>query len=162
MKRFTKLALLTFSILMSVSYSLNAQNQDQDMNKMLEPFPAAKEGMVRYVIELNQRADESMYKVELIPGKMMTVDCNRHGLAGKINEKDLQGWGYNYYEFETNGQVASTQMMCHEPKTDKFVMAQSIIVRYNSKLPIVIYAPEGYEVRYKVWVAGDEQFPLTK
>lgn len=159
MKQFTKSALITMTILLS-TITLNAQSQDMD--KMLEPFPAAKEGMVRYVIELNQRQDESMYKVELTPGKMMNVDCNNHWLAGKLNEVNLSGWGYTYYEFETTGQVASTQMLCHEPKTDRFITSQSIMIRYNSKLPIVIYAPEGYEIRYKVWVAGDEQFPLIK
>lgn len=27
---------------------------------------------------------------------------------------------------------------------------------YHSKLPIVTYAPEGFRVRYRAWVAGDE------
>jgi ecotin len=30
------------------------------------------------------------------------------------------------------------------------------LVRYNSKLPLVVYAPDGFEVRYRVWRAGNE------
>jgi ecotin len=28
------------------------------------------------------------------------------------------------------------------------------MVRYNSRLPIVVYVPTGTEVRYRVWTAG--------
>ena len=40
------------------------------------------------------------------------------------------------------------------PTVDKFVSAQPQLVRYNSRLPLVVYAPEGYEVRYRIWKAG--------
>ncbi|MGB7838943.1 MAG: ecotin family protein [Terrimicrobiaceae bacterium] len=30
------------------------------------------------------------------------------------------------------------------------------IIRYNSSLPIVVYVPEGMEVRYRVWRAEPE------
>jgi ecotin len=29
-------------------------------------------------------------------------------------------------------------------------------VRYNSKLPIVVYAPTDVEVRYRIWSASDK------
>jgi ecotin len=131
---------------------MNAQEK-QSLEKMLEPFPAAAEGMVRYVIELKKQSDESLYKVEIIPGKVMNVDCNHHSLMGKLEEKDLQGWGYNYYEFTSDGQTRSTMMACNKPKEDRFVSGETQIIRYNSKLPIVIYAPQGYEVKYRIWKA---------
>ena len=140
---------------------MNAQEK-RNMDDILKPFPAATDSLVRYVIKLEEKADEFAYKVELIPGKVMLVDCNRHGLNGKIEEKDLEGWGYNYYVFSSNGQVFSTQMMCFDPKEEKFVSSQSLIVRYNSKLPIVIYAPKGYEIRYRIWEAGEEQKTTEK
>jgi ecotin len=29
------------------------------------------------------------------------------------------------------------------------------LLGYNSRLPIVVYAPEGFEVRYRIWQAGN-------
>jgi len=54
---------------------------------------------------------------------------------------------------------ASTKMACppdEQPKqTFVAVRSQQALVRYNSKLPLVVYVPEGFEVRYRVWQAGD-------
>ncbi|WP_029905539.1 serine protease inhibitor ecotin [Prevotella sp. 10(H)] len=159
MKKFTKtmLGLLSAVVLVSFSASVNAQDKKEDRAKALEPFPQAEVGMVRHVIELKKKSDESLYKVEIIPGKVMSVDCNHHTLMGKLEEKDLQGWGYTYYEFKSNGQTRSTMMACNKPNENRFVSGQTQIVRYNSKLPIVVYAPQGYEVKYRIWKAEKEK-----
>jgi len=34
-----------------------------------------------------------------------------------------------------------------------------MLVRYNSRLPIVVYAPEGVEVRFRTWRADGEPSP---
>ena len=160
MKKTLKATLVLFAISI---FGLTANAQEKkNLDDILKPFPAATDSLVRYVIQLDEKQDESTYKVELIPGKTMLVDCNRHRLAGKIEEKNLDGWGYSYYEFSTNGRVASTMMFCHNPKEEKFVTSESIIVRYNSKLPIVIYAPKGYDVKYRIWQAGEEQSSIEE
>jgi len=163
MKQFTKtaLALFVIGIMMSFAGAINAQEK-QTLEKMLEPFPKAEAGMVRHVIELKKKSDESLYKIEIVPGKVMSVDCNHHTLMGKLEEKDLQGWGYTYYEFSSDGQTRSTMMACNKPNENKFVSAQTLLVRYNSKLPIVIYAPQGYEIKYKVWKAGKSHASTIK
>lgn len=163
MKKITKRVLFLFSmgILMSFTTLVNAQNK-QDMEKALEPFPKATEGMVRHVIELKKKSDESKFMVEIIPGKVMNVDCNVHRLMGKLEEKDLQGWGYTYYEFTSDGNTTSTMMMCNKPNENRFVSGDTKIVRYNSKLPIVIYAPQGYEVKYRIWKAEKEKSAVEK
>lgn len=162
MKQFTKTALALFVIgIMSFAGAINAQNK-QEREKVLEPFPKAEAGMVRHVIELKKKSDESLYKVEIVPGKVMSVDCNHHSLMGKLEEKDLQGWGYTYYEFTSNGQTRSTMMACNKPNENKFVSAQTLLVRYNSKLPIVVYAPQGYEIKYKIWKAGKSEASTVK
>lgn len=126
----------------------------EEREKLLAPYPQAEQGMVRHVIFLDKKSDESLFKVEIVPGKVMNVDCNHHTLMGKIDEKDVQGWGYTYYEFTSNGQTRSTMMACNKPNEDRFVSAQTTLIRYNSKLPIVVYAPLGYEIKYKIWKAG--------
>lgn len=148
----TVLALLLICISTSLISTVNAQNLSE-AEKALQAFPAAENGMVRHVIQLKKQKDESLFKIEIIPGKNMLVDCNHHTLMGKLEEKDLQGWGYNYYVFSSDGQTRSTMMACNNPKENKFVRAQTLTVNYNSRLPIVIYAPEGYEIQYRIWKA---------
>ncbi|MBK5722482.1 serine protease inhibitor ecotin [Dysgonomonas sp. Marseille-P4677] len=157
----TLLTLLSAVVLLSLTTSMNAQDK-KDIEKVLAPFPKAEEGMVRHVIELKKKSDESLYKVEIIPGKEMSVDCNIHRLMGTLTEKDLEGWGYTYYEFKSNGQTTSTMMACNKPNEDKFVSGETLIVRYNSKLPIVIYAPKGFEVKYRIWKADKEKNSVEK
>ena len=50
------------------------------------------------------------------------------------------------------------------PKVARFVTlgGDPYLVRYNSRLPIVVYAPEGVEVRYRIWAAGAETRTLEK
>lgn len=116
------------------------------------PFPPAGAGQKRWVVNMPRQADESLFQIEIFAGKVMDVDCNRHFLAGEWQEVELQGWGYTYFNFVSNGQVASTKMACPNQATRKeFVAAASKMLRYNSRLPWVIYTPEGYSVRYRIW-----------
>lgn len=147
---------LVVGVLGAFTFEANAAN-NKDAEKELTHFPASKDGLVRHVIILPQKKNESVYKVELIPGKTMSVDCNNHRLMGTLTEEDLQGWGYTYFVFNSDGQTASTMMMCNEPNTTKFVTGQTSIIDYNSKLPIVIYAPAGFDVKYRIWQAGKDK-----
>jgi ecotin len=36
------------------------------------------------------------------------------------------------------------------------------LIRYNNRLPVVVYAPEGVELRYRVWTAGAETKVVEK
>lgn len=154
MKKITKIMLAAALIIPAVSANAQSAKVKQEREKVLAVYPEAAEGMVRHVIFLNAKPDESLFKVEIIPGKVMSVDNNIHRLMGKMEEKDVQGWGYTYYEFTSNGQTASTLMATTGPKVDKFVSAQSQLIRYNSKLPVVVYAPEGFDIQYRIWKAG--------
>ena len=123
----------------------------------LKPYPTTLEGMERYVIYLEPQEHEDILKVELIPGTTRMVDCNRHRLVGQMTEKDVSGWGFPYYTFETKGHIASTLMGCPDAKSEKFIQAESLLIRYNSRLPLVVYVQEGYELQYRIWKAGTEQ-----
>tara|TARA_R110002096_G_scaffold174703_4_gene350508 strand:- start:1942 stop:2427 length:486 start_codon:yes stop_codon:yes gene_type:complete len=128
----------------------------------LKAFPEAKQGQERFVIVLPEktRDEEGAFQVELIPGKVMMTDgVNQVRHGSSVESRPLKGWGYTFYEVIGKDIVMSTQM-APRPGTkevEKFVAGQSLKIHYNSRLPVVVYAPEGYEVKYRIWSAGEEQ-----
>ena len=149
-----KLALVT--VLMHVAAMSSVPAADN-----MKAFPPAEKGMVRYVLQLPKEEDESAFKVELIAGQTVRVDAgNSYFFGGKIEEETIQGWGYPRYLVRKLGPMAGTLMAIdpNVPKVERFVAlgGDPYLIRYNSRLPIVVYAPEGVEVRYRVWSAGPE------
>lgn len=123
--------------------------------KNLKPYPVKLDSLERYVIYLEEKENEDEYQVEIIAGRHLEMDCNNQRLLGQFEEETVKGWGYTYHVFETEGHITSTLMMCPGPKTMKFIAAPSEMVRYNSRLPIVVYLPKDYELKYKIWSAGE-------
>lgn len=122
-------------------------------------FPAASEGQARHVIWLAEQPHEELLKVEIVPGKLMMTDCNTRGLLGDFTKKDLSGWGYSYYQLDNVAGPIATMMACPDnTKKEAFVQVQgdNFTLAYNSKLPVVVYAPKGVEVRYRIWSASEQ------
>jgi ecotin len=129
-------------------------------------YPPAEAGMVRYVLHLPTLTNETEVKVELIVGKTVETDgANKYFFTGKIKEETVSGWGFPRYNV-TIGPMASTMMAPAPgtPKVAKFVTlgGEPYLIRYNSKLPVVVYAPEGIEVRYRLWKGEPESQPVDK
>lgn len=133
----------------------------------MKPYPEAEQGMVRHALVLEKRPNEQDFKVELILGKTVETDgANRHFFGGKIEAHSVEGWGYSYHKLAKLGPMAGTLMAPApgSPKVKKFVPigGEPYWVRYNSKLPVVVYAPEGVEVRYRLWSADGDGDPIPK
>jgi ecotin len=131
----------------------------------LKPYPAASAGYNRHVIELPAQANEAEHKVELIAGKTLEVDCNQQRLGGQWQEKTVEGWGYTYYQLSQVGPAMSTLMACPDnSRKQAFVPVggEPLLVRYNSKLPLVIYAPAEVQVRYRIWSAAANAMPAPQ
>lgn len=139
-------------LIMFAGVNAFAQKKAEKFEKLeIEMFPKAKEGFKQVYIQLPVAKNENDLKVEFFVGAEKVLDCNNYFLMGNVKTQDLQGWGYNYYEVESNGEAAGTLMGCRDQKkTKKFVTLQPEIVRYNSKLPLVFYVPKDLEVRYRV------------
>jgi ecotin len=143
---------------------LSAIGEDA-VHPQLKAFPVAEEGMVRHVIVLphKERTEEINFKVEIVAGKTMETDgTNLYALGSNIETKPLKGWGYTFYKV-TNGPAMST-MMAPPPgaeKVNKFISGKPLLIRYNNRLPIVIYAPEGYEVQYRIFEAPAKRTTAT-
>lgn len=122
----------------------------------LNPWPSAEPGETRYVIRLPEMPDETAHGVELIIGKQLEIDCNRHWFGGKLERQVVSGWGYPLYRLTSVAGPASTMMACPGDETRTAFVAVNLedpFLRYNSKLPIVIYVPDGFSVRYRTWSA---------
>ncbi|MBX9404900.1 serine protease inhibitor ecotin [Pseudomonas baetica] len=124
------------------------------------PYPKAEAGFTRQVIHLPKQDQEENFQVEILAGKTLEVDCNRQHLGGVLAEKNLEGWGYPFYRLERVSGPMSTMMACPAgiPKKRAFVpvVGDGFLLRYNSKLPVVVYAPSDVEVRYRIWSASDK------
>jgi ecotin len=126
----------------------------------MKAFPAAAEGQVRYVISLEEKADEAAFKVELVIGKKVMIDSeNSYFFAGQIQPENIPGWGFTRYVLADLGPMAGTLMAINDnaKKVERFIplLGEPYLVRYNSRLPIVIYAPEDAEVSYRIWSAAE-------
>lgn len=137
----------------------------------LKPYPQPAAGERRWVIQLpgvlpptsdaRISPNPADWRVELIAGKEMTVDCNGPRLKGRIRSETLKGWGYKVYRVSDVGPGPSTRMACPPDRGPRqaFVAIgeKPFVVPYNVSLPIVIYAPKDVQVRWRLWKAEKQQ-----
>lgn len=133
----------------------------------MDAFAPAKNGMTRHVLELPGQTDESKFKVQLIIGKTVRIDKgNRYFFGGKIVKETIKGWGFTRYVVSKLGSMAGTLMAVdpNVPKVDRFITlgGRPYLIPYNSRLPVVVYVPEGVEVRYQIWSAAGEIRPIEE
>ena len=152
-------SLITILVIFSL---LPAQAADN-----MKAFPLSDQGQVRYVLQLPAQNDESAFKIELIVGKTVQVDDkNKYFFHGTIKEEIIEGWGFPRYIVGKLGPMAGTLMAIdpNAPKVARFIAlgGDPHIIRYNSRLPIVVYVPEDAEVRYRIWTAGPEVKAMEK
>lgn len=127
----------------------------------MKAFPPPENGQTRHVLQLQAHDDESIFKVELIVGKTVETDAvNQYFFNGTILEETIAGWGFPRYLVKAIGPMAGTLMAVDPdaPKMERFIQlgGEPYLIRYNSRLPIVIYVPDGAEVYYRIWHADSE------
>jgi len=122
----------------------------------LDAFPSDLEGKQRHIIQLPKVVDESRFMVELVPGKSEVADCNLRSFSAPIQRQQLPGWGYPYYVLSELKPMPGTQKVCapgSESRRFISVRGDGLILPYNSSLPLVVYLPDGVQLKYRVWRA---------
>jgi len=138
---------------------------DPEAIKNLEAaYPAAAAGKTRHVILLphKERGAEGDVKVEIVAGRTIDTDgVNTVRFGGELRERDIPGWGFSYFEVDSLGAPLSTRIAPAPgtPTVKAFAAGPRMLVRYNSRLPLVVYAPEGTEIRWRLWRAEGELAP---
>lgn len=155
MKKLMAVSLFTGAILISGTFS--AQNT---MKVDITPFPKAEKGMKQVVIEVPHSENDINKKLEIFVGKTMQTDgCNKIWLSGEFSTSELKGWGYNYLTFKTDGATPSTMMACSNAKPkNEFVKSKGYFTDYNGRMPIVLYIPDGYEAKFRIYKAERELY----
>lgn len=152
---FYKYSFFLLSCLTLISYG--APSHAANKKDPLSIWPQAEAGYKRVIIQLPSLPDEDLAKVELLPQQTMKTDCNRILINGDMETKPLSGWGYEYYVLSKIYEPASTRMACIPPTlSSKAITIQTNLpfLRYNSKLPIVVYIPKNIHLSYRIWSAG--------
>lgn len=144
---------------------LTALGEETLVHPQLKAFPLPEKGIVRHVIALPyiKCCKASDFKVEIVAGKTMETDgTNLYALGSNLEAKPLKGWGYTFYTVNA-GPTMSTMMAPPPgaPKVEAFVTGQPLLLDYNHRLPIVVYAPESYEVQYRIFKAQSERTAAT-
>jgi ecotin len=147
-------SLAAFAILFSGAAAASSAEVESSYNE-LKTYPAAMKGYQRHVLHLKAREDEREIKVEILPGIMLEDDCNIVSFSTPARSLTVKGSGYPYLVIKWNGSMQTTLMGCDELSTKKeFIEGNSILIGYNSLLPVVVFAPKGLSVRYRIRSAG--------
>ena len=133
----------------------------------LRPYPPAAPGERRWLISVDGTVEAAPgtgtaadQRVEIIVGRTLTVDCNRHLLQGSLLEESVPGWGFPMFRVKGGSQLVSTRMACpgQAPRREFVVLGGTpVLVPVNPRLPIAVVAPKELEVRWRLWRAEPRQ-----
>ena len=142
----------------------------------LKPYPAPAAGERRWVIQLSGLLPPSQdpsisahpadWRVELIAGRNLELDCNRATFSGRMRSQPVAGTELRVVQISQVTPLASTRMACPpgEPKRRAFVPmgGKPFVVPYDVSRPIVLYAPKDLELRWRLWKAERRQWPARE
>ena len=150
----------TAIVILTSAISAAAEIDPGAVKNLEAAYPQAPAGRERKVVLLPhvERGADDDLQVELVVGRVIETDgINTYGFGGAIHERNIDGWGFSYYEVEGDlKQAASTLIGGPTNPAPRFVAGPRTLVRYNSRLPLVVMVPEGCELRWRLWKADGE------
>jgi ecotin len=128
----------------------------------MKAYKEAPEGFTRHVARLQVLPDEAAAQVEVVVGKQIGVAApDNCYFSGEVKENNIEGWGFTRIDVTIGGLVGAK----NEPAAaKKFVRVgnETKLFRYNSRLPLVVYAPSDAEVSYRVWTPDGGRKAMPK
>jgi len=154
-------------LLLSACLAVSTATAQTEAERNLKAFPPAEDGMSRHLLMLPPHEDETSLRVELQIGKMVNTDAhNRYFFGGSPQAVNIEGWGFTRYVLAELGPMTGTLIGVDpsEPKVDRFITlgGEVQLLRYNSRLPLAVYVPNGVEVRHRIWRADPETKPVPE
>jgi ecotin len=149
----------TLFALVVLASVINTAAATDEAVRNLKAFPPAEPGMKRVVIFVPPKKVEEDFRVQLLVGKTVPTDgVNRQFFGGQLQTETIEGWGFDRHILHQLGPMAGT-LMAPPPgakPVERFVTlaGEPQLLRYNSRLPLVVYVPEGVEVRWRAWRAN--------
>ncbi|MFM7269196.1 MAG: ecotin family protein [Cyanobium sp.] len=142
----------------------------------LSRYPEPALGERRWLVQLPESVAPSRdpalsaspedWRVQLIAGRQIEVDCNRYLFSGRLRSQPVAGSDLRVVRISEVTPVASTRMACPEgqPKRQAFVPmgGKPFVMPFDPKRPIVIYAPRDLELRWRLWRAERRQWPAQE
>ena len=144
----------------------------------LSGYPAPEPGLQRWVIQpsglLPNSSDPLIsanphdWRVELMVGQEVEVDCNNTRLSGPPLRMQRLPDASGQALFVVNGPlvVLSTRMACpaDQARQRRFLTLgeQPYLVPYNPSVPIVVDLPKGADLRWRIWKAETMQLAGVK
>jgi ecotin len=135
----------------------------------LKPYPPAPTGQQRWVFQLNPllrpspdpgiSGNPADWRVQLIVGREIEVDCNTHHYGGQLRRGSVPGWGYPVVRLDNAGPLVSTRRACPDQAPERRFVSlagEPFLLPYNVSLPVVVYLPDGFQVRWRLWKAESE------
>lgn len=127
-------------------------------HKNINMYKEAPNGFIRHIVALSPLENEHDAKIELMFKKPTMSDCNVKGWFGKLTEETVNGWGYSTYILDDKLPMASTMMFCNEEPELRMLYSQpQDLMRYNSRLPIVVYTSSEVEMDVRLWQPTSEK-----
>lgn len=135
----------------------------------LKPYPPAPAGQQRWVFQLNPllrpspdpaiSGNPADWRVQLIVGREIEVDCNIQHFGGQLRRDSVPGWGYPVVRLDKAGPLIATRRACPDQAPERRFVGlggEPFLLPYNGSLPVVVYVPEGFQVRWRLWKAEGE------
>lgn len=97
--------------------------------------------------------DPRQWRLELVIGRIVAVDCNLHQFSGRIRTETVPPMERTIHRVEL-GPMISTRMACPDQAMQRrFISLQGRphVLPYDASRPVVVYAPRDALVRWRIW-----------
>ncbi len=115
--------------------------------------------MKRQVIQLPAQQNEGNFKVELLIGQTLEVDCNQHRLLGsQLESKTLEGWVMTTMSSTSNLASLHHDGVPGRQEEKKFITAYLVITvccAITASCRLSFIRRKNVDVKYRVWKADE-------